>query len=75
MEEVVRAFNFVIEKGWAFYWATSEWSAQQIEEAFHVATRLNLIAPIAEQCKHQCVPLHSKQRSDYIDFACQHVRS
>ncbi|OBZ62675.1 putative voltage-gated potassium channel subunit beta [Grifola frondosa] len=52
MEEIVRAFNFVIEKGWALYWATSEWSAQQIEEAHHIASKLNLIAPIAEQCKH-----------------------
>ncbi|KAJ7606660.1 NADP-dependent oxidoreductase domain-containing protein [Roridomyces roridus] len=52
MEEIVRAFNYVIEKGWAFYWGTSEWTAQQIEEAHHVATRLNLIAPIAEQCQH-----------------------
>ncbi|KAF9461897.1 NADP-dependent oxidoreductase domain-containing protein [Collybia nuda] len=52
MEEVVRAFNFVIEKGWAFYWATSEWSAREIEEAHHEASRLNLIAPIAEQCLH-----------------------
>ncbi|KAJ6526815.1 voltage-gated potassium channel beta-2 subunit [Mycena capillaripes] len=52
MEEIVRAFNYVIEKGWAFYWGTSEWTAQQIEEAHHVATKLNLIAPIAEQCQH-----------------------
>ncbi|TFK21530.1 voltage-gated potassium channel beta-2 subunit [Coprinopsis marcescibilis] len=52
MEEIVRAFNFVIEKGWAFYWGTSEWSAHRIEEAYHVATRLNLIPPIAEQCQH-----------------------
>ncbi|KAJ6483550.1 NADP-dependent oxidoreductase domain-containing protein [Mycena vitilis] len=52
IEEIVRAFNYVIEKGWAFYWGTSEWTAQQIEEAHHVATRLNLIAPIAEQCQH-----------------------
>ncbi|KAJ7779627.1 voltage-gated potassium channel beta-2 subunit [Mycena metata] len=52
MEEIVRAFNYVIEKGWAFYWGTSEWTAQQIEEAHHVATKLNLIAPIAEQCGH-----------------------
>ncbi|KAF7288483.1 CxC2 domain-containing protein [Mycena indigotica] len=44
MEEIVRAFNYVIDQGW--------WSAHQIEEAHHVATRLNLIAPIAEQCKH-----------------------
>jgi len=52
MEEIVRAFNYVIEKGWAFYWATSEWSARDIEEAYHVADKLNLIAPIAEQCQH-----------------------
>jgi aryl-alcohol dehydrogenase-like predicted oxidoreductase len=52
MEEVVRAFNYVIEKGWAYYWATSEWSAEQIEEAYHVADKLNLIPPIAEQCQH-----------------------
>ncbi|KAH7924788.1 Aldo/keto reductase [Leucogyrophana mollusca] len=52
MEEIVRAFNYVIEKGWAFYWATSEWSARDIEEAYHVADKLGLIAPIAEQCQH-----------------------
>ncbi|KAJ6480380.1 NADP-dependent oxidoreductase domain-containing protein [Mycena sanguinolenta] len=52
MEEVVRAFNFVIEKGWAFYWGTSEWSAQEIEQAHHIATKLNLIAPVAEQMQH-----------------------
>lgn len=34
MEEIVRAFNYVINQGWAFYWATSEWTAVQIEEAF-----------------------------------------
>jgi len=52
MEEVVRAFNFVIDQGWAFYWATSEWSAREIEEAYHVADKLGLIGPIAEQCQH-----------------------
>ncbi|THH26577.1 hypothetical protein EUX98_g7612 [Antrodiella citrinella] len=55
MEEIVRAFNFVIEKGWAFYWATSEWTALQIEEAHHVATKLGLIAPVAEQCMHNMI--------------------
>ncbi|KAF7378146.1 Voltage-gated potassium channel beta-2 subunit [Mycena sanguinolenta] len=52
MEEVVRAFNHVIEKGWAFYWGTSEWSAQEIEQAHHIAAKLNLIAPVAEQMQH-----------------------
>ncbi|KAF7320584.1 Aldo-ket-red domain-containing protein [Mycena chlorophos] len=52
MEEIVRAFNWVIEKGQSLYWGTSEWSAEEIEEAHHVAARLNLIAPIAEQMQH-----------------------
>ncbi|KAK6837716.1 hypothetical protein RU639_001292 [Aspergillus parasiticus] len=49
IEETVRAFNFVIEKGWAFYWGTSEWSADEIQEACGIAKSLGLIAPIVEQ--------------------------
>ncbi|KAI9372214.1 NADP-dependent oxidoreductase domain-containing protein [Aspergillus egyptiacus] len=49
MEETVRAFNFVIDKGWAFYWGTSEWSADEIAEACGIAKSLGLIAPIVEQ--------------------------
>ncbi|KZT01413.1 Aldo/keto reductase [Laetiporus sulphureus 93-53] len=52
MEETVRAFNYVINQGWAFYWATSEWSAEEIEEAYHVADKLDLVGPVAEQCRH-----------------------
>ncbi|KAJ7224640.1 NADP-dependent oxidoreductase domain-containing protein [Mycena pura] len=52
MEEIVRAFNYVIDKGWAFYWGTSEWSAREIEEAHHIATKLGLVAPVAEQMQH-----------------------
>jgi len=50
MLEVVRAFNFLIEQGKAFYWGTSEWSALQIEEAHHIASKHNLHAPVADQC-------------------------
>ncbi|OAL52824.1 Aldo/keto reductase [Pyrenochaeta sp. DS3sAY3a] len=50
MEETVRAFNHVIEtKGWAMYWGTSEWSADEIAEACGIAKQLGLIAPIVEQ--------------------------
>ncbi|KAG0063351.1 hypothetical protein BGZ90_002703 [Linnemannia elongata] len=51
MEEIVRAFNHVINQGKAFYWGTSEWSAQQITEAHAVAGRLNLIAPLITKVK------------------------
>lgn len=49
MEETVRAFNYVIEKGWAFYWGTSQWSADEISEACGIAKALGLVAPIVEQ--------------------------
>ena len=49
IEETVRAMNAVISNGWAFYWGTSEWSAEQIMEAVGVARRERLIAPQMEQ--------------------------
>jgi len=49
IEEVVRAMNFVIDSGRAFYWGTSEWNAQQLQEAFGVAQRFDLIPPLMEQ--------------------------
>jgi len=49
IEETVRAFNYVIDHGLAFYWGTSEWTADQITEAIHIARRLDLIGPTMEQ--------------------------
>ncbi|GAA5837638.1 hypothetical protein JCM9279_006817 [Rhodotorula babjevae] len=49
MEEIVRAFNYVLDKGWAYYYGTSEWTAQQIQEAITVADRLGLVRPCVEQ--------------------------
>jgi aryl-alcohol dehydrogenase-like predicted oxidoreductase len=49
MEETVRAFNYVIENGMAFYWGTSEWSADEITEACGIAKELRMVAPIVEQ--------------------------
>ncbi|MBT3391582.1 MAG: aldo/keto reductase [Chloroflexi bacterium] len=49
IEETVRAFTHAINQGKAFYWGTSEWSAQQIMEAYAVARREHLIPPQMEQ--------------------------
>jgi hypothetical protein len=38
--------NHVIDKGWAFYWGTSEWWAQQITEAWGIAEKSDLVGPI-----------------------------
>jgi len=82
IEETVRAFNYVIDKGWAFYWATSEWSAREIEEAFKVAEKLNLMPPIAEQCQHhmfhrerpehEYAPLYKKYHIGTTVFSALH---
>ncbi|KAJ3689066.1 hypothetical protein LUZ61_018230 [Rhynchospora tenuis] len=58
IEETVRAMNHVIDKGWAFYWGTSEWSAQQITEAWAVADRLDLVGPIVEQPEYNLLSRH-----------------
>ncbi len=49
IEETVRAMDFIIKSGYAFYWGTSEWSRAQIETAYITAERLGCIPPIAEQ--------------------------
>lgn len=52
MEEVCRAFDWIIRKGWAFYWGTSEWNQDEIAEAHYVCDRYNLIKPVVEQCQY-----------------------
>lgn len=49
IEETVRAMTHVINQGKAFYWGTSQWSAQEIMEAYGVARREHLIPPTMEQ--------------------------
>lgn len=49
MEETVWAMHNLIQQGKVLYWGTSEWSAQEVQEAFMVARANNLIAPSMEQ--------------------------
>jgi voltage-dependent potassium channel beta subunit len=49
IEETVRAMNRVIDDGKAFYWGTSEWSAEQIRSAYEIARREHLRPPLMEQ--------------------------
>ena len=49
IEETVRAMTYLINQGSALYWGTSEWSSQQIQEAYHIARREHLIPPTMEQ--------------------------
>ncbi len=49
VEETVWAMNHVIQQGKAFYWGTSEWTAEQIRKAYEFALREHLIPPTMEQ--------------------------
>jgi voltage-dependent potassium channel beta subunit len=49
IEETVFAMNQVIQSGKAFYWGTSEWTAEQLLEAYHIARREHLRPPLMDQ--------------------------
>ncbi len=49
VEETVRAMSDLIRQGKVLYWGTSEWSAQEIMEAYAVARQYHLVPPTMEQ--------------------------
>lgn len=49
IEETVRAMHHLITQGKVLYWGTSEWSADQITEAYGAAYRFGLTPPTMEQ--------------------------
>lgn len=49
IEETVLAMDYLVRSGYAFYWGTSEWSADQILTAYQIAEKLNCIKPSMEQ--------------------------
>jgi voltage-dependent potassium channel beta subunit len=49
IEETVRAMSYLVNQGLAFYWGTSEWSADQIMQAHAIARQDDLVPPTMEQ--------------------------
>ncbi|MGZ3866133.1 MAG: potassium channel beta subunit family protein [Bacteroidia bacterium] len=49
IEETVRAMHHLILQGKILYWGTSEWSADQIMEAYNISQKYNLTPPTMEQ--------------------------
>ncbi len=49
MEEVVWAMSDIVASGKALYWGTSEWSAEEIRQAWEIADKRNLRPPQMEQ--------------------------
>ena len=62
IEETVWAMNHLIDRGMAFYWGTSEWTAQQIMEAYGIARREHLIPPLMEQPEYN---MFHRRRVEY----------
>ncbi|MGY5450270.1 aldo/keto reductase [Agarivorans sp. MS3-6] len=63
--ETVRAMHDLVCQGKVMYWGTSEWSAQQITEAWAVAKAENLHAPVMEQPQYNMM-VRDKVESEYL---------
>jgi voltage-dependent potassium channel beta subunit len=63
-EEIVRAFDKLIRDGKAFYWGTSEWTAQQITEAYWIAKINGLTPPCCEQPQYSML-VRDRFESEY----------
>ena len=49
IEETARAMSDLVHQGKVLYWGTSEWSAQEITQAYAVSREFNLVPPTMEQ--------------------------
>ncbi len=55
IEETVHAMHNIVEQGKALYWGTSEWTAEQIREAWHIADRYGWHKPQMEQPQYNLI--------------------
>jgi voltage-dependent potassium channel beta subunit len=65
IEETVRAMHNLVLQGKILYWGTSEWSAQQLTEAYAVARQHGLTPPTMEQPQYNIFE-RRKVESDYL---------
>ena len=65
IEETVRAMHDLISQGKVLYWGTSQWTAQQITEAWAVAHDLRITPPTMEQPEYNLFE-RNKVEGDYI---------
>lgn len=62
VEETVWAMHDIVSSGKAFYWGTSEWSAEEIREAWEIADRRNLRRPQMEQPLYNMISRRKVER-------------
>lgn len=62
IEETVRAMSDAIDRGWALYWGTSEWRADEIRAAYEIAERHHLHKPVVEQPQYNMLSRRKVER-------------
>ena len=62
MEELVWTMHDIVASGKATYWGTSEWSAEQIREAWEIADRRNLRKPVMDQPQYNLFTRNKVER-------------
>lgn len=65
IEETVRAMHDLISQGKVLYWGTSQWTAQQITEAWAAAKDLRISPPVMEQPEYNLFE-RFKVESDFL---------
>ncbi len=55
VEETVRAMDTLVRQGKVLYWGSSEWTAQQIMEAYGIAIQHHLSPPNLEQSQYNLI--------------------
>jgi len=65
IEETVWAMHNLITQGKVLYWGTSEWSAQQLTEAYAVARSLGISPPVMEQPQYNLF-VREKVEGEYL---------
>ena len=52
LEETLKAMDWVVRQGWAFYWGTSEWPVDRITKAIEICEKRGWVKPVVEQCEY-----------------------
>ena len=63
IEEVVRSMHMMVQSGKALYWGTSEWSGDQITEAWWIAEKHHLYKPQMEQPQYNLFTRHKVEQN------------
>lgn len=58
IEETVRAMSDLVYQGKVLYWGMSEWSAQEITQAYAIARECHLVPPTMEQPQYNLFVRH-----------------